>query len=65
LAALAAASIRLYRHVQNGSLLEAKALDTLWDVADNLTVTKVLGEESAAQAIATGPQFYDSLSGAA
>ena len=61
LAALAAASIRLYRHVENGSLIGSAACQTLWDVADNLTLTKVLGEDAVASAIATGPQVYDRL----
>jgi hypothetical protein len=65
LAALAAASIRLCRYVENGSLIGSIAHDTLWEVADNLTLTKVLGESVVAAAIETGPQFYDSLAGAA
>jgi hypothetical protein len=64
LAALAAASLRLYRYVENGSLIEAAAYDALQDVADNLGLAKVLGDDAVAFAIATGPQFYDQLSGA-
>ena len=65
LAALAAASIRLYRYVDNGSLIGKYPFEALWEVADNLTLTRVLGDEAVAAAIDTGPQFYSSLSGEA
>jgi hypothetical protein len=65
LAALAASSVRLYRYVANGSLIEKIAYENLRDVAENLTLTKVLGEDAVEYAIQTGPEFYSNLSGAA
>src|SRR4051812_218809 len=53
LAALAAASISLFRYVENGSLIEIKARETLWELADNLTLAKVLGEDAVESAIAS------------
>ena len=63
LAALAAASIRLYRYVENGSLIESAAHETLWDVADNLTLTKVLGEDAVAARDSNRPAVLRSPSG--
>src|SRR5262245_64856293 len=49
IAALAAASIRLYRYVDNGSLIGEIAYRNLREVADNLTLTKVLGEDARSE----------------
>jgi hypothetical protein len=58
LAALGAASIRLYRWVRNGSLRGDYAHNALWAVADNLTLTAHFGEETIFHAIDAGPSFY-------
>ena len=65
LAALAAASIRLYRYVDNGSLIGKYPYEALCEVAAHLTLNRVLGDEAVAAAIDTGPQFYNSLAGEA
>src|SRR5262245_12428438 len=58
IAALAAASVRLYRLVREGTLRGDLAHETLWDVAENLTLIKVLGEPAVELAISTGPRFF-------
>ncbi len=61
LAALACSSIRLYRYVDEGTLIGHFAYDALGDVAKHLTLTRVLGSDIVAHAIDAGPQFYSSL----
>ena len=65
LAALAAASIRLYRYVHNGSLIGKYPYEALCEVAENLTLNRVLGDDAVAEAIDTGPQFFSSIAGEA
>jgi hypothetical protein len=61
LAALAAASVRLFRLVRENSLRAEIAHEQLWEVADNLTLTKVCGEAAVAIALDTGPRLYETL----
>lgn len=65
LAALAAGSVRLYRLVLEHELRGDIAHETLWDVASNLTLIEVLGEQAVAVAIDTGPRFFEELEAAA
>ena len=65
LAALAAQSIRLCHHVDNGDLCDRPAFRTLLQVACNLRLPQQLGKPAVRAAVHAGPIFYDSLAVAA
>lgn len=65
LAALAASSIRLTRHVDGGCLVPEIAFSALRDVAENLKLAKHLGQHLVEIALDAGPQFYEQLEMAA
>lgn len=64
LAALASASVRLFRHVEAGSLIQTAAAEMLHDVSENLGLVRTFGKAATDIAIDTGPLLYDRLAAA-
>ena len=61
LAALAAQSIRLYRHVAAGTLSGPIAFRTLLQVACNIGLPRTAGRLAVRLALNAGPDFYNAL----
>ena len=62
LAALAAQSIRLYRHVITGALSGPVAFRNLLQVACNIRLPQTVGRPAVRLAINAGPDFFNALS---
>ena len=61
LAALAAQSIRLYRHVAAGTLSGQVAFKNLLQVACNIRLPQTAGRRAVRVALNAGPDFYNTL----
>jgi len=61
LAALAAQSIRLYRHVASGALSGPVAFKNLLQVACNIRLPQAFGRRAVRVALNAGPDFYNAL----
>lgn len=65
LAAVAAGSIRLARHVMAGDMIWRHAHRELLQVAINLRLVNTFGRRKVKRALSAGPSFYDEIAGAA